>query len=337
MIDIAITVITAREVFEGAMFTISHLGAVLKSPDDILTKEEKKSYTKWIIGGLIAGLISGLVISMVVGFTLMGVREGLEGVTQNLDNAFELGEGLSKLIGAIFVIPLCLKIPKWFGISNFVDDKENKVEGKKTMATSMFWNVLRETGECGAFIAMVVVASPATMSDLGPSVGVGIGSALLAGGIIATGAKFISAKGFAIGGAVICQLLAMGLLTGAVHSFEEFHEARGGEMSYVIWYLKDVNSKAVAKSFGWMGMQYEMTIACLLTWIFSGLYISLLQYLHNYKGYVIKPWKMRNRKQDSAAKANSDASNTKDCQEMATLIAIDQVNNEENITVEVML
>lgn len=42
-----------------------------------------------------------------------------------LQLGIEAGEAVSKLIAAYFVIKLMFKIPKWFGLSNYVEKAEN--------------------------------------------------------------------------------------------------------------------------------------------------------------------------------------------------------------------
>ena len=91
----------------------------------------------------------------------------------------ETGEGISKLIGFVFVTKMMFKIPKWFGISNYErvpDEEYNKpndplgnakadsaLESPETMAFTLFWNVFREMAEAGCFVAIEGFLSPKAM------------------------------------------------------------------------------------------------------------------------------------------------------------------------------
>ena len=312
LIDSTVACIIARELAEGTMFVASHFGAVVKN--SYLSKEEKQHYLNALVPGLICGVFTGGAISIGVGFILSKAIGSLD----SAENGLELGEAISKTIGAWFVTKMTLKIPQWFGISNYhaptkptnsqnqtdLDlENENKIEinqnttleSRLTMAFSLFWNSLRETTEGGVLTAMTALLSKNSMDSLGPSVAVGAGSALILGGGMALGAKYISPRGFGIAAATLAELLAIGLITGAVRSFEEVY-ASGHEdkTSPVIYDLEGTQIGDALTAFEFMGISDHLTALQLTTWIVSAASITGLHIWQNYFGKSLVPEKLKN-------------------------------------------
>ena len=230
VVNAAVTCIVAREMLEGIMFLSSHVGAVYKSNID---DSKKLGYYKWLAYGSFGGLMIGLAISLGVGFGLASISEsGLH----EAEIGMEAGEGASKLIGFFFVTKMMLKLPQWFGISNF------KSEGKKIMKVdekgsegfvnerdfcfNLFWNILRESAETGCFVSIEVFLSDDARRTLNASVITGVFAALGFSFVWGMGSSFMAAKPFAVVSSIIIQMLAVGLFTGACYAFEEVHELK---------------------------------------------------------------------------------------------------------------
>jgi len=129
------------------MFVTSHFGAVSKC--EKLEQEEKAEYYKRLVLSSTAGLFCGLAISLGVGF---GLKEAFEnGGGADAEIGMEAGEGVSKLIGAIFVCKMMFKVPKWFGISNYgrVENEDyvvpntlapsDTLDSKEKLGFNLFW------------------------------------------------------------------------------------------------------------------------------------------------------------------------------------------------------
>ena len=292
-IDTAVASIIARELIEGAMFVTSHFGAILKNTH--LAAEQKNHYMKALVPGLVFGVCTGGIISVAVGFGFSKAVENLDSVKSGV----EIGEGISKALGAYFVGKLSLKIPKWFGIShaptavvhsdieNHVAETEgvpveNDLESPLAMASSLFWNTLRETAEGGIFTAISALLSKNSMDNLGASVGVGVGSAVVVGGGVALGAKYVSPRVFGIGASTVAGLLAVGLLTGAAHSAEEIYgDYNGGVSTPVIYNFKGTPTGYTLTTLGFTGISSKWTVLQLITWIVSAATLVGLHYWKN--------------------------------------------------------
>lgn len=88
----SIVAIVARELIEGAMFTTSHIGAVMYLPS--LSWDEKMKYVRAMVFGLLTGGLLGTVVSLAVGYSLKTAIKDHEGV----DHGVEGGEAASKVL-----------------------------------------------------------------------------------------------------------------------------------------------------------------------------------------------------------------------------------------------
>ena len=104
-IDAGVACIIARELLEGTMFTFSHVGTVMKNND--IDDAQKRVYYIEMGAGVVCGIIGGFLIAIGFGFGLTSISS-----LEDADIGIEMGEGLSKLLGAYFVAKMMLKIPK---------------------------------------------------------------------------------------------------------------------------------------------------------------------------------------------------------------------------------
>lgn len=295
-VNAAVACIIAREMLEGIMFISSHAGAVYKSSID---ESKKTSYYMWIAYGVGAGLLCGLAISLGVGFGLQSINdEGLD----EAEVGIEAGEGVSKLIGFFFVTKMMLKLPQWFGISNFkgegkkilsVDSTtaEGNAANEKEFAFSLFWNILRESAETGCFVSIEYFISQNARKTLNASVVTGVFSAVGFSLIWAFGNYFVSVKNFAILSSIIIQMLAVGLFTGACHAFEEVHEMTGGGETPYVWQAKDEDTKNTIDVFAFFGLKGNFTALQIVAWVICLITLTALQMHHNYYGHALPNWK----------------------------------------------
>lgn len=312
-IDSGIACIIARELAEGALFITSHIGAVLKNP--VLSYEKKKYYLWGLIPAVVIGTLSGLIISIAVGFSIARAIGQLEAA----EEAVEVGEAVSKTIAAFFVIDMTLKIPSWFGISKSspeisdavpeklsqsakvdelhttpMDLEKNVAVGvaekvdlgsRFSLSMSLFWNTLRESTEGGILTAFAALLSQKSMHSLGESIGVGIAAAVILGGGLALGGKYVSQQVFGIMATIIGLLLSMGLVAGATRSFEEVYaENHDGAVTYSIYDAEDTQTGHILSAFGFAGISDHCSVVVLILWIFTFAALSLILIWKHYLG-----------------------------------------------------
>lgn len=157
--------------------------------------------------------------------------------SKELDNrVIELIEGVSKLVAAICIIGLSLKIPKWLGIyvSKKASDQDGGIVGLsiKSIRFNVAWNIWREVAECGAFLIPFMLGGDAEAIPLSALVGLAIGGAIGIGVYFASRNSNDNGK-LAFFLAWLTGQLAVGLFVGGCHEFEEVY----GETPYV-WKIK---------------------------------------------------------------------------------------------------
>lgn len=297
-VDPAITAIMVRELIEGCMFCVTHIGAVLKN--DLFTKEQKRKYLLILIPAILTGVSIGLLVAIGIGVSLVyAVAE-----SSNTQYGIEVGEGVSRMIGAFFVTDLTIKIPKWFKISNYEEPKKEG-EGNPSdfgqrweIGFSLFWNVLRESIEGGALTAVAVVLSDQSKNALGASVGVAFAATFVLSLFFSLGAKYISSKLFGVLAAALAQLLAMGLWTGMTKSFQEVDALRNGRdedqgASPVIYNHEGTTYGDSLTILEFIGFSSILTRLTLAIWLLSFVLISFAQFWHNYLGKPFIPHWMK--------------------------------------------
>ena len=112
LVNSAIACIIAREVIEAITFIVSHIGAVVKNPN--MTPEQRSYYLKRLVPAVLGGFLGGIVVTVCVAVPLAHLAALL-----NVQDGVDIGEGVSKTVASIFVVDMTIKLPVWFGISNY--------------------------------------------------------------------------------------------------------------------------------------------------------------------------------------------------------------------------
>ena len=190
------------------------------------------------------------------------------------------------------MIDLSLKIPKWFGISNYVaPDNLVKIETKYMLSSSLFWNIIREASEAGILTAITVLLSSFSATTTVVSVAVGIASAVGGGGLIVFGVHYLNRLASSLFATVLTMMLATGLIVGAVREFESAYMTGSGNAgSDVIYALDDANGNThVLSAWEWCGISDSLTVASLVAYVLTIVGLCSAQVWNNYLGYDFLP------------------------------------------------
>jgi len=78
---------------------------------------------------------------------------------------------------------------------------------------------------------------------------------------------------------IIIQMLAVGLLTGAAHAFEEVHEMKYEAESPFVWGTEDIDpdTNNIVKVFGFFGLRGKFTAVEFAIWMGSIITLTILQ------------------------------------------------------------
>jgi len=261
--SVPIAAIFAREVLEACVIIGQYRSVVYAQQE---WEEERKNTalrTIWIAAGVATALALVLVLALGIGLGAAG---------SELDDAVaEVIEGVSKVVAALCIAALSLKVPKWLGL--YAPKKEKNIGvSDSELRFNVAWNIWREVAEIGVFL----IPSFLKNSELGaiPLSGVvGIAVGLVLGGVIYFLNRRLEKRKWvlAIFMMALTGLLATGLFTGGCHEFEEVW----GETEDVyelkpkdFWSHKKLPF-TLLKPFGYSQSPSVLQMCCF--WIFGGL------------------------------------------------------------------
>ena len=291
LFDIAICTIFARESLEGSVIVGQYRTAILRSYEEIengATKEQLLRAT--YVWAAIATIVAVIVV-MIVAIPLAVLSNELD------DRYVEIIEGVSKIVAAICIILLTLKVPKWFGFY-----KSKTSDGKiaesfdltiRSIRFNIAWNVWREVAECGVFLLPALLSGDnLKATPLSAFAGIIIG--LILGIAIYIGNQRLKNKFYlACFMTLLLVFLSVGLFVGGAHEFEEVL----GETKQVwkiegdFWNHKEL-PMAIFKPFGYSSSRTVLQITTFWCWL------ALAAILH---GFMI--WRTKKIERELAATA----------------------------------
>ncbi|KAL7475895.1 hypothetical protein ACHAW6_001786 [Cyclotella cf. meneghiniana] len=245
-------------------------------------------------------------------------------LSRNLDErVVEFIEGISKLVAAICVLQLSLKIPKFLGVYPSKKGEDGLTVGLslKSIRFNVAWNIWREVAECGAFlIPFFLTGQGAKAIPLSGLIGIAVGG--LMGVIIYYSNKRLEDKTWlAVFMSAILLFLSVGLFVGGCHEFEEIYgetrkvynigikyveqtpeatrdllwserfltsadQAGDGEVVLVpvqTFWSEKKLPFALLKPFGYSAGRTELQIGCFWSWLVLGVVLHAWKYISSKK------------------------------------------------------
>lgn len=281
LLDVAIATIFAREFLEAFIITGNYRTVIQKS--DLYTPEEKRvrlrAVTYW------AGIATFVAILVVLAVAIpLGI------LSKNLDEkVVEIIEGVSKVVAAVCILQLSVKIPVWLGVYEKVPIlpcKKKSLEDKTedhgvTLAEIRFnvsWNIWREVAECGVFLIPFFLGGNAIAIPLSALLGIVI-AVVVGGAIYYANQRLTNKVWLAVFMSLVTGFLSIGLFVGGCHEFEEVW----GETRKV-WVIENpaLSHKklpmVVLKPFGYSASRTILQIACFWSWTFLFFLLHGLKY-----------------------------------------------------------
>jgi high-affinity iron transporter len=218
LIDIAIMTIFAREMLEGTVIVGQYRTIIQRSPEWDDPERQKQGLKAVNMAALFACILALITIAI--------VAIPLALLSKNLDpRVVEFIEGLSKLVAAVCVLQLSLKIPKFLGVYPSKKGEDGLTVGLslKSIRFNVAWNIWREVAECGAFLLpFFLTGEGAKAIPLSGLIGIAVGG--LMGALIYVANKQLKNKVWlAAFMAVLLLFLSVGLFVGGAHEFEEIY------------------------------------------------------------------------------------------------------------------
>lgn len=270
--------------------------------------EERKNQALWIVtkSATLAALLA-IVVILAVAIPL-GILSG------ELDpRVVEIIEGVSKVIAAVCILQLSVKIPVWLGIYKKVsllpwkkyDPTKTKVKGNMEVLTdreiyfNVAWNIWREVAEVGVFLIPFFLASDELKSiPISALSGTAI-ALVLSLGIYWANNRMRNKDYLAFVMAALTLFLSIGLFVGGCHEFEEVW----GETKKV-WVIENdfwshkTFPMVLLKPFGYSSSRTVLQICCFWLWLALGLLLHYVKWSRSKEARTMDALEAENEEED---------------------------------------
>mmetsp|Transcript_13401 Transcript_13401/g.19170 ORF Transcript_13401/g.19170 Transcript_13401/m.19170 type:complete len:329 (-) Transcript_13401:257-1243(-) len=261
--DIAVCTIFAREVLEGSIIIGQYRMVLQKSPDWQDPEKQKAGFREITRAALLASVVA-VVVCVAVAIPLVIASKELN------DTVVDVIEGVSKVVAAICILQLSVKIPKWLGLYASKKSSGSNSFGELTLKSIRFnvaWNIWREVAECGVFLIPFFLRGDDAIA-IPLSAVIGIIVSLVLGAIMYYGSKYLENKFWlAFFLSALTGMLSVGLFTGGCHKFEE----AWGETP-TVWSINGEGwsherlPMTIIKPFGYSSSRTVLQICCFWSW-----------------------------------------------------------------------
>jgi len=289
---VEISVIFAREILEACVI-IGNYRKVVKAQKDKEEPWEDDQVNKslkiiWLAAAAAATVAAVMIFALGIGLNAAGGELD--------DKVADVIEGVSKLVAAVCIAQLSLKIPTWLGI---YPKKHEIMLGEDVTQRELWfnvaWNIWREVAEIGAFLIPFFLDEGAEAIPLSGIVGLLVG--LFCGALIYAASMLLKDKRkLCIFLVVITGWLSMGLFTGGCHEIEEAvgETPKAWKIKGDFW-SKSKFPMALFKPFGYTSSPTILWLVCLPVWAI------ILVTLH-----IIKYQRAKNNSEKKAAEADAE-------------------------------
>jgi high-affinity iron transporter len=290
LFNIAIATIFAREILEGALIIGNYRMCIIKNEAEAEEVKKKK---------LRAVTIAAVCASFVAALVIIGVAIPLGILSNELDvRVSQVVEGVAKVVGAVAVLGLSLKIPTWLGLykkipllpwkkhlilwcnGSYEEKTEKDVVGV-TLTEIRFnvaWNIWREVAECGVFLIPFFLQGTLEAIPISAFVGTVI-STILGLGIYLANHRLENKVWLAAFMSGLMLQLSVGLFTLGCNEFEivwgmtpTVYEIQGD-----FWYDKSL-PMTILRPFGYSSTRTVLQICCFWIWMAFGLFLHYVKW-----------------------------------------------------------
>jgi len=287
LFSVPIASIFARELLEACVIIVQYRTLVQRSGKWEETCKPGALKKIWYCAG--AAAVFAIFINVCIAIPLAVLGNDLD------KTAAEVIEGVSKVVAAICIMMLSVKVPKWLQLGPY-----GRVSSSKTLNNvdrelyfNVTWNIWREIAEIGIFLIPFFLQGNLEALPISALVGavVGLGLGALMYIVLHYTKQKVALAVIMVG---ITGWLACGLFTGGMHEFEEVL----GETPDVFHFPGCASSKAASCSF-WhhkkfpfalvkpFGYSHSPTVLQMLSFWF---FFALLVIVHAVK-YQLAVWK----------------------------------------------
>ncbi len=285
LFDFAVITIFARETLEGGIIIGEYRTVIMRTSWENAPVTEKQALRAVTVSALLAALVA-LVVCAAIAIPLAILSKNF-----NPDTA-KVIEGVSKIVAAICLLQLSLKMPKFFGLyyskaqvkklqngETLDDTVDSQGMCLKSIRFNVAWNIWREVAECGVFlIPFFLNREGITAIPLSAVVGV------LVGGIICVfiyyaNKYFKSTRALTVFTVSLFVALSTGLFTGGCHNLEKVYGSTKTVYAFEgdFWSV-DRLPMTIFKPFGYSDSTTVLQICCFWGWLVFSLIVHFLKY-----------------------------------------------------------
>jgi high-affinity iron transporter len=285
LLDLAVITIFARETLEGGII-IGEYRTVIQRCN--WQPERQQEALRAVTVAAIGAAAFALLVCAAIAIPLAVLSRDFN------DKTAILVEGVSKIVAAICILGLSLKMPKFFGLyyskaqvkkmesGEPYDEEELERANGMTLRSIRFnvaWNIWREVAECGVFLIPFFLSGDGIVAiPLSALVGIVVGGVLCLG-IIFANHRFKNTVGLTVFTVAILLILSTGLFSGGCHKFEIVYGS-----SPIIWELEsdfwsvDRLPMTIFKPFGYSDTRTVVEMVTFWVWLLFGLFVHYLKY-----------------------------------------------------------
>lgn len=275
LFDAGIATIFAREQLEACIIIGQYRMVVMRSDWD---EARKKAALKaiWVAAGFAGAAAVFVIMCVAIPIKLLG--------NDFEDSTAKVIEGISKVIAAVCILQLSLKLPGWLGAYETEEADVKLGLTLREMRFNVAWNIWREIAELGVFLVPSFLSGD-DMAAIPISALLGIAIGLAGGGGIYLANRRTKKKAVLTASmCIITAWLSVGLFSGGMHEFEEATKETGDV--FVIhgdfWSHKQF-PMALFKPFGYSDSPSALQFSMFWLWT------ALASMLHFFK-YTIATW-----------------------------------------------
>eukprot|EP00429_Kryptoperidinium_foliaceum_P010985 CAMPEP_0176003346 /NCGR_PEP_ID=MMETSP0120_2-20121206/1126_1 /TAXON_ID=160619 /ORGANISM="Kryptoperidinium foliaceum, Strain CCMP 1326" /LENGTH=342 /DNA_ID=CAMNT_0017335985 /DNA_START=227 /DNA_END=1256 /DNA_ORIENTATION=- len=284
LLDFAVITIFAREVLEGGSSSVN-IGQLSQWDEnsDMSQREALRTVTL----AAISAAAFAVVVCAAVAIPLAVLSKDFN------DKTAIIIEGVSKVVAAVCILGLSLKMPKFFGLyysknkvlkarkggSDLEEDDHSHGLTKKSIRFNVAWNIWREVAECGVFLIPFFLTGDGIKAiPLSAVVGCITGGVICVG-IYMANQRMKSTVGLTIFTVGLLLILSTGLFSGGLHKFE---------MAYgytpIVWQLNgdfwsvDRLPMTIFKPFGYSDTRTVLQMVSFWAWLFFSLFLHYRKY-----------------------------------------------------------
>jgi high-affinity iron transporter len=289
LFDFAVATIFAREVLEAAIIIGEYRTIVIRG-DSLQPGVKKEDAMREIRVATAVAVLAALVVIAAIAIPLAVLSNEFDSTVSNII------EGVSKIVAAISLLGLSLKLPKWLGVlgSSKKQTDNDAIEGLslRSIRFNVAWNIWREVAECGVFLIPFFLTGEGVKAiPLSAVVGSAVGF-LCGMGIYWANRRFTNKIGLTIFAVLLLVFLSTGLFSGGCHKMEiELGETMTVWQIHGDFWSVQRLPMTIFKPFGYTDKRTLLEILCFWLWL-------AMSILLHYRKYRISPKVFRQEQPD---------------------------------------